>query len=79
MRKATAVLTPIAHRRILGRTFASTARGIMSEPGPIESAIRDKLTAQFNPIRLTIINDSSKHRHHAPMRADPASAASGET
>ncbi|KAF7361733.1 Bola-like protein [Mycena venus] len=40
-----------------------------SQPGPLETAIREKLTAQFNPTVLRISNDSWQHRHHAAMRA----------
>ncbi|KAF9070118.1 bola-like protein [Rhodocollybia butyracea] len=40
-----------------------------SLPGPIESAIRSKLTSSFEPAALVIKNDSYQHRHHAPMRA----------
>ncbi|GAA5913668.1 hypothetical protein JCM6882_008714 [Rhodosporidiobolus microsporus] len=40
-----------------------------SEAGPVESAIRDKLTAALSPSSLIISNDSHLHRHHAPMRA----------
>ncbi|KAJ7079104.1 bola-like protein [Mycena belliarum] len=36
--------------------------------GPIESAIRDKLTTQFSPMLLHIRNDSAQHRHHSAMR-----------
>ncbi|KAF7321735.1 hypothetical protein MKEN_00695200 [Mycena kentingensis (nom. inval.)] len=55
---------------------------ISATPGPIESAIRQKvqpyhpfpphlsqLSAAFAPSVLDIRNDSHQHRHHAPMRA----------
>ncbi|KAJ7647100.1 bola-like protein [Roridomyces roridus] len=50
----------------------------VSQPGPLENAIRSKLTAQFAPIKLEISNDSWQHRHHAPMRAQ-GSDGTGET
>ncbi|KAH9858693.1 bola-like protein [Lenzites betulinus] len=40
-----------------------------SEGGPVESAIRAKLTELFKPSQLDITNDSWQHRHHAAMRA----------
>ncbi|GAA5900687.1 Bol1p [Sporobolomyces salmoneus] len=40
-----------------------------SSVGPVESSIRSKLQEALNPTVLEITNDSSKHRHHAPMRA----------
>ncbi|KAJ7747375.1 bola-like protein [Mycena metata] len=49
-----------------------------SSPGPLEIAIREKLTAQFRPTLLKISNDSWQHRHHAAMRAQ-GSDASAET
>ncbi|TFK54213.1 bola-like protein [Heliocybe sulcata] len=45
--------------------------------GPVETAIREKLTTLLQPIELTITNDSWQHRHHAPMRAQ--GGGSGET
>ncbi|ODV64410.1 Bol1p [Ascoidea rubescens DSM 1968] len=39
-----------------------------STPGPIEKEIVNKLIDSFNPISLTIKNDSSKHAHHAGIR-----------
>ncbi|KAJ6500074.1 bola-like protein-domain-containing protein [Mycena vitilis] len=50
----------------------------MSPPGPLETAIREKLTAQFNPTMLRISNDSWQHRHHAAMRAQ-GNDGTGET
>ncbi|GAA5941879.1 Bol1p [Sporobolomyces koalae] len=45
----------------------------MSRPvasaGPVERSIQTKLQAALSPVVLEITNDSSKHRHHAPMRA----------
>ncbi|KAG5734666.1 hypothetical protein E4T56_gene18709 [Termitomyces sp. T112] len=40
-----------------------------ASPGPIETSIHDKLVQSLQPISLSITNDSWKHRHHAPMRA----------
>ncbi|GAA5836965.1 hypothetical protein JCM11251_004460 [Rhodosporidiobolus azoricus] len=50
---------------LIRRHFAMAA----SEAGPVEMAIRDKLTAALSPSSLIISNDSHLHRHHAPMRA----------
>ncbi|KAI9925787.1 hypothetical protein ASPWEDRAFT_112632 [Aspergillus wentii DTO 134E9] len=35
---------------------------------PMEDAIREKITANFNPSSLIIRNDSHLHAHHAAMR-----------
>ncbi|KAJ7683239.1 bola-like protein-domain-containing protein [Mycena rosella] len=45
--------------------------------GPLETRIREKLTAQFSPQALQISNDSWKHRHHAAMQAQ--GGGNGET
>nr|GAT45444.1 predicted protein [Mycena chlorophos] len=37
--------------------------------GPVEQSIREKLSTSFAPTVLNIRNDSAKHSHHAPMRA----------
>jgi BolA protein len=37
----------------------------MSEPGPIETEIKARLTAALAPSRLTVTNDSATHRGHA--------------
>ncbi|KIK67179.1 hypothetical protein GYMLUDRAFT_37235 [Collybiopsis luxurians FD-317 M1] len=49
----------------------------LSSPGPIEIAIRSKLTSSLQPTALVINNDSYQHRHHAPMVAQ--SGGNGET
>ncbi|KAG6850938.1 hypothetical protein H0H93_005807 [Arthromyces matolae] len=46
-------------------------------PGPIETSIHDKLLQALKPSSLNITNDSWKHRHHAPMRAQ--GGGNGET
>ncbi|KAJ7282998.1 bola protein [Mycena rebaudengoi] len=38
-------------------------------PGPLETAIREKLQARLNPTSLKISNDSWQHRHHAHVAA----------
>ncbi|WFD33956.1 BolA domain UV induced protein Uvi31 [Malassezia cuniculi] len=43
----------------------------------IESSMHQKLTASFQPARLAIRNDSSKHAHHAAMVAQ--GGGNGET
>ncbi|TBU33789.1 bola-like protein [Dichomitus squalens] len=48
-----------------------------SPAGPIEQAIRVKLSEILHPERLDITNDSWQHRHHAPMRT--AGGGNGET
>ncbi|KAH7108069.1 bola-like protein [Auriculariales sp. MPI-PUGE-AT-0066] len=50
----------------LKRTMTTTSE---SSLGPVETAIRTKLTALLNPTDFVIQNDSHKHKHHAPMRA----------
>ncbi|GAA5999446.1 Bol1p [Rhodotorula paludigena] len=41
-----------------------------AQAGPVESAIREKLTAALEPKVLSITNDSHAHRHHAPMKGN---------
>ncbi|GJN88285.1 hypothetical protein Rhopal_001250-T1 [Rhodotorula paludigena] len=41
-----------------------------AQAGPVESAIREKLTATLEPKVLSITNDSHAHRHHAPMKGN---------
>ncbi|KAA1077151.1 hypothetical protein PGT21_007544 [Puccinia graminis f. sp. tritici] len=53
---------------------ASSARQTI---GPIETTMREKLTAQLNPVVLDIANDSHLHRHHAAMKS--IGGGSGET
>ncbi|KAL1743856.1 bola-like protein [Schizophyllum fasciatum] len=48
------------------RTMSTVSQ---SSAGPVETAIRHKLTGLLQPQTLSITNDSWKHRHHAPMRA----------
>ncbi|KAL1939763.1 hypothetical protein VTO73DRAFT_9463 [Trametes versicolor] len=48
-----------------------------SSGGPVEGAIRAKLTELLKPSQLDIKNDSWQHRHHAPMRAE--GGGNGET
>ncbi|GAA6021670.1 hypothetical protein JCM11491_001353 [Sporobolomyces phaffii] len=47
---------------------SSSLRSTMAR-GPVETSIQSKLEAALSPAVLEITNDSSKHRHHAPMRA----------
>ncbi|KIJ49623.1 hypothetical protein M422DRAFT_27987 [Sphaerobolus stellatus SS14] len=37
-------------------------------PGPVETAIREKLAALLNPTNIVVRNDSWKHSHHEAMR-----------
>ncbi|KAI0630384.1 bola-like protein [Trametes polyzona] len=48
-----------------------------SSGGPVERAIRAKLTDLLKPSQLDITNDSWQHRHHAAMRAE--GGGNGET
>ncbi|GAA5990246.1 hypothetical protein JCM5350_000439 [Sporobolomyces pararoseus] len=50
------------------RSFQTSSLTRMSR-GPVETSIKTKLEAALSPSILEITNDSSKHRHHAPMRA----------
>ncbi|KAM0746036.1 bola-domain-containing protein [Meredithblackwellia eburnea MCA 4105] len=58
----------------LSKPFSSS---IMSKQGPMETAIRNKLSDAFKPVELNITNDSSKHAGHAAMRAQEGG--NGET
>ncbi|GAA5851190.1 hypothetical protein JCM9279_007478 [Rhodotorula babjevae] len=54
------------------RNLAPITRSLMSSApalGPVEQAIRQRLEDSLQPTSLDITNDSSKHRHHAPMKA----------
>lgn len=37
----------------------------MTQSGPIETEIRERLTAAFSPVTLNVINDSASHLGHA--------------
>ncbi|KAF8973148.1 bola-like protein-domain-containing protein [Flammula alnicola] len=52
-------------------------KSLPSSPGPVEEAIREKLTTLLRPTAITITNDSWQHRHHTAMREPGAS--NGET
>ncbi|PLW09393.1 hypothetical protein PCASD_22929 [Puccinia coronata f. sp. avenae] len=63
-------------RNLLALTMsASSSTG--KTIGPIETSMREKLTAQLNPSVLDIANDSHLHRHHAAMKS--IGGGSGET
>ncbi|KAN0090912.1 BolA-like domain containing protein [Tylopilus felleus] len=66
-------------RHLLGqlRRTMATATSESRSPGPVETAMHDKLTALLQPSRLTITNESHLHRHHAAMRAQDGG--NGET
>ncbi|KNZ56603.1 bolA protein [Puccinia sorghi] len=57
----------------MSEASTSTGRTI----GPIETSMREKLTARLNPVVLDITNDSHLHRHHAAMKS--IGGGSGET
>ncbi|KAH9451211.1 hypothetical protein MJO28_009256 [Puccinia striiformis f. sp. tritici] len=70
--------------RLLPQRFPNQFTRTMSEAasagraiGPIETAMRDKLTAELTPAILDIANDSHLHRHHAAMKS--IGGGSGET
>ncbi|KAK8847563.1 hypothetical protein IAR55_005422 [Kwoniella newhampshirensis] len=46
-------------------------------PGPVETAIQQKILDAFQPVLLRVYNDSSKHAHHSAMRAQ--GGGNGET
>ncbi|ODN79400.1 hypothetical protein L202_03393 [Cryptococcus amylolentus CBS 6039] len=52
-------------------------RSAVRIPGPVETSIQQKIIQEFNPVLLRVYNDSSKHSHHAPMRAQ--GGGNGET
>ncbi|EJU04551.1 bola-domain-containing protein [Dacryopinax primogenitus] len=54
-------------RLTVQRTMSTQAQRVTG--GPVEEAIRTKLTTLLSPTSLNIQNDSWKHRHHAPMKA----------
>ncbi|OAX41065.1 bola-like protein [Rhizopogon vinicolor AM-OR11-026] len=49
----------------------------MGTPGPLENAMREKLTTLLRPSKLIITNESHLHRHHAAMRSQ--GGGNGET
>ncbi|KAL7419367.1 BolA domain UV induced protein Uvi31 [Cryptotrichosporon argae] len=73
--------SPSAASPIAGRTLSTTprvqARMAARIPGPVETSIQTKLIDAFQPTLIRISNDSSKHAHHAPMRA--INGGTGET
>ena len=43
----------------------------VAEPGPLARSMREKLESDFAPIRLTIVDESSRHAGHSgAVRAD---------
>ncbi|KAL1695534.1 bola-like protein-domain-containing protein [Schizophyllum commune] len=73
------MLVPIARLRasLISTSFRAMSSASQSSSGPIETAIRQKLTGLLQPQTLSITNDSWKHKHHAPMRA--TGGGNGET
>lgn len=47
--------------------------------GPIASAIKEKLTKNFNPVHLEVIDESHKHEHHAGAKDHAKKHGSGES
>ncbi|RSH92326.1 hypothetical protein EHS25_008741 [Saitozyma podzolica] len=72
-RRAMSSPTPQA----LAEASSSRARSPVRVPGPVETTMQSKLIEAFQPSLIRISNDSSKHSHHAPMRA--IGGGSGET
>ncbi|KAL1413443.1 hypothetical protein Q8F55_001210 [Vanrija albida] len=58
-------------------TEAGAGRAAIRIPGPVETAIQSKLIEAFKPQLIRVSNDSSKHAHHAAMRAQ--GGGNGET
>ncbi|OCF30397.1 hypothetical protein I316_07965 [Kwoniella heveanensis BCC8398] len=56
---------------------AGAGRTAARIPGPVETAIQQKLIEAFEPVLLRVYNDSSKHAHHSAMRAQ--GGGNGET
>ncbi|RSH82573.1 uncharacterized protein EHS24_007555 [Apiotrichum porosum] len=81
LRPATARLpvmsSPISQPAKSASTSAAPGRTAARLPGPVETAIQAKLMNAFNPELIRISNDSSKHAHHAAMRAQ--NGGSGES
>ncbi|WWD07491.1 hypothetical protein V865_005592 [Kwoniella europaea PYCC6329] len=63
--------------RNMASSSTSTGRQATRIPGPVETSIQQKIIEAFQPILLRVYNDSSKHSHHAAMRAQ--GGGSGET
>ncbi|CAK9785678.1 unnamed protein product [Cutaneotrichosporon oleaginosum] len=76
LRPATAVpiIPPMAQQAQQASTSGRTAVRV---PGPVETSMQQKLIEAFQPQLIRISNDSSKHAHHAAMRA--AGGGNGET
>ncbi len=47
--------------------------------GPIASAIKEKLTKNFNPVHLEVIDESSKHAGHTGAAQHAEKHGSGES
>lgn len=78
------IITPPAPSKLAGsvrdmsaEASSSRARSPTRVPGPVETAIQQKLIEAYEPELIRISNDSSKHAHHAPMRA--VGGGTGET
>ncbi|KAF8160834.1 bola-like protein-domain-containing protein [Crassisporium funariophilum] len=50
------------------RLYSMSSSSTTLSPGPLENAIREKLTTLLQPTSITITNDSWQHRHHTAMR-----------
>ncbi|KAG2150517.1 bola-like protein-domain-containing protein [Suillus clintonianus] len=57
--------------------FRAMASDAIGSPGPVENAMREKLTTLLQPSKLIITNESQLHRHHAAMRSQ--GGGNGET
>ncbi|KAI9007522.1 bola-like protein-domain-containing protein [Phycomyces nitens] len=42
----------------------------LAEKGPVARSIEAKITEALSPSLLEIVNESSKHAHHAPMKGN---------
>ncbi|EJT52028.1 hypothetical protein A1Q2_03203 [Trichosporon asahii var. asahii CBS 8904] len=59
------------------QSASTAAKSAIRIPGPVETSMQQKLMEAFKPQLIRISNDSSKHSHHAPMKA--IGGGSGET
>ncbi|PNH05876.1 SufE-like protein, chloroplastic [Tetrabaena socialis] len=60
------------------RAFATRARTMSAEAGPIASAITSKVEASLKPTHFRLVNDSHKHASHYAQDGSAACEA-GET
>ncbi|KAF4620423.1 hypothetical protein D9613_000394 [Agrocybe pediades] len=68
------LLQAINSLRVLPRTLSRMSESgkmlstAVPAAGPVETSIREKLSALLNPTSIIVTNDSWQHRHHSAMR-----------